>query len=125
MAKRNRPMGQPETAEYIQKMIPRNLDSAISYAGSVEFSFRLHTNEKGYQFPVPGIKTAQIISYKIESNSDLPFKPGDILRFDRDDRRRYTIDSIGESASQDKNYRRAYLYPNDEEEVKFKVISLK
>jgi len=115
---------QPETAEYIERMIPRLLEDSIQFAGSINFQFAQHTNEKGYTFPIPGLKTDQVTQYKIQSNADLPFKAGDIIRFSRDDRRRYTILSIATSTIEDRNYRRTFLYPNDEEKVTMKIITL-
>lgn len=120
-----RPTKQPETAEYIQKLIPEKLEDSIEYAGSIEFRFRQHTSEKGYVFPIPGVKTAQSISFKIESNTSLPLVAGDIIRFGRSDYRRWTIQSISFTSDKDENYRRSYLYPNDTEETQFKVIELK
>jgi len=115
---------QPETAEYIERMIPRLLEDSIQFSGSINFQFAQHTNERGYTFPIPGLKTDQTTQYKIQSNADLPFKAGDIIRFNRDDRRRYTILSIGISTLEDKNYRRTFLYPDDEEKVTMKIITL-
>lgn len=124
MSRDTRPTRQPETAEYIQKIIPSTLDQSITYAGSIEFNFAQHTNEKGYVFPIPGVKTNQQLTYKIQSNAPLPFSAGDIIRFDRDDKRRYTIDTVSTSALEDNNYRRTFLYPTDEDDVKFKIITL-
>lgn len=115
---------QPETGEYIQKMIPRHLEDSIQYAGSINFQFAQHTNEKGYVFPIPGVKTDKLIEYKIKSNASLPMKAGDIIRFDRDDRKRYTVKTISTSTVDDKNYRRTFLYPNDTETVTMKIITL-
>jgi len=120
-----RPTKQPETAEYIEKLIPEKLEDDIEYAASIEFRFKQHTNEKGYKFPIPGIKTSQSLSFKIQSNTSLPVKAGDILRFGRSDFRRWTIQAISFTSEQDENYRRTYLYPGDTEETQFKVIELK
>lgn len=124
MGRDNRSAKQPETAEYIEKLIPRKLEDSIQYAGSINFRFALYTNEKGYTYPIPGVKTDQSTQYKIKSNSQLPFKAGDIIRFGVDDRRRYTIQSIGILPDEDKNYRRTFLYPEDEENVTMKIITL-
>lgn len=124
MPRDTRTSKQPETAEYIEKMIPRTLDESIQYAGSIEFNFAQYVNERGFRYPVPGVKTRQIIQYQIRTNASLPFKAGDIIRFDRDDRRRYTITSVATSTSEDKNYRRSFLYPTDEEQVTWKAITL-
>ena len=123
MGRDNRAAKQPETAEYIERMIPRTLEESIQFAGSINFNFAQHTNEKGYSFPIPGVKTDKFTQYKIQSNAQLPFKAGDIVRFNRDDKRRYTILSISTSTD-DKNYRRTFLYPNDEENVTMKIITL-
>lgn len=115
---------QPEMAEYIEKLIPRLLTEQIEYAGSINFQFAQHTNEKGYTFPIPGVKVDKFTQYKIQSNAPLPFKAGDIIRFDRDDKRNYTIASISVSTESDKNYRRTFLYPSDEDKVTMKIITL-
>jgi len=120
-----RPTKQPETAEYIEKLIPEHLEDNVSYAGSIEFRFRQHTSEKGFVFAIPGVKTSQNISFKIESNTSLPVKAGDIIRFGRSDFRRWTVESIAYTSDKDENYRRSYLYPEDAEETQFKVITLK
>lgn len=119
-----RPTKQPETAEYIEKLIPDYLEDSVTWAGSIEFRFKQHTNEKGYKFPIPGIKTSQNLMFKIQSNTSLPVKAGDIIRFGRSDFRRWTIDNIAFTSDEDENYRRTYLYPNDTEETQFKVITL-
>ena len=115
---------QPETAEYIERLIPRKLEEQIQYSGSINFNFAQHTNEKGYSYPIPGVKTDKFTQYKIQSSAQLPFKAGDIIRFGTDDRKRYTITSIATSTDSDKNYRRTFLYPNDEENVTMKIITL-
>lgn len=115
---------QPEKAEYIERLIPRKLEDQIQYAGSINFQFAQHTNENGYSFPIPGIKTDKTTQYKIQTNASLPFKAGDIIRFGLDDRKRYTILSIATSTLDDKNYRRTFLYPNDDDKVTMKIISL-
>ena len=49
----------PETAEYIEKLIPENIDDPIEYAGSIEFKFRHHTDSSGYTFPIPRSKNPE------------------------------------------------------------------
>lgn len=115
---------QPESAEYIERLIPRFLEDSIQYAGSINFQFAQHTNEKGYTFPIPGVKTDQLTQYKIRSNASLPFKAGDIIRFGTDDKKRYTVLSIGIITESNKNYRRTFLYPQDEDKVTMKLITL-
>lgn len=124
MNRDTRNVKQPETGEYIEKLIPRKLEDQIKYSGSISFNFSQHTNEKGYVFPIPGVKTNQLIAYKIQSNASLPIKAGDIIRFDRDDRKRYTVTSVANKTEADKNYRRTFLYPDDEERITMKIISL-
>ena len=119
-----RPTNQPETGEYIQRLIPETTDLPITYSASIEFRFRQHTDVRGYQFPVPGVKTDLQVTYMIESNYDLPFKAGDIIRFGRKDTNRYTIQSISYTSAEDKNYRRAHLYPEDTQSVQYKIITL-
>ena len=124
MARDTRASKQPETAEYIERMIPKHLEDSIQYAGSINFQFAQHTNERGYTFPIPGVKTDQLTQYKIRSNAALPLKAGDIIRFDRDDRKRYTVLSIGIITESNANYRRTFLYPEDDEKVTMKLITL-
>lgn len=124
MSRDTRAVKQPETAEYIERMIPKHLEDSIQYAGSINFQFAQHTNEKGYTFPIPGVKTDQLTQYKIQSNAALPFKAGDIVRFGRDDRKRYTVLSIAIITESNKNYRRTFLYPEDDEKVTMKLITL-
>lgn len=119
-----RPTNQPETAEYIEKLIPELIDDAITYAGSIEFRFRQHTDVRGYTYPIPGIKADKQNSYFIETNYDLPLKAGDIIRFGRSDKMRYEIKSIAYTSDNDKNYRRAHLYPDDTKSTQFKIIEL-
>ena len=121
----NRNILQPETGEYIQRLIPEHRGDPYQWAGSIEFDFRQHTSSRGFKYPVPGIKRVQTDVYKIETNSELPFVAGDVIRFGRDDKRRWTIDNIEYSTSGDKNYRRAYLYPDDDVTVGFKIFTLK
>ncbi len=115
---------QPESAEYIERLIPRKLEDPIQFAGSINFQFSQHTNEKGYSYPIPGVKTDKQIQYKIQSNAPLPFKAGDIIRFGGDDKRRYTISTVATSTQNDKNYRRTFLYPSDEDKVTMKILTL-
>lgn len=122
MGRDNRNIQQPELGEYIQKLIPRKLEDEVRWAGSIEFNFAQFINEKGYVFPIPGLKTNETITYKIKTNADLDFKAGDIIRFGRDDRRRWTIQSV-DISTEDKNYRRSFLYPDDTEAVSFKIIT--
>lgn len=124
MGRDNRSVKQPETAEYIERLIPKRLEDSIRYSGSISFKFAQHTNESGYTFPIPGVKTDLKTQYKIQSNAQLPFKAGDIIRFNTDDKKRYTVTSIAVSTMSDKNYRRVFLYPNDEELVTMKIITL-
>ena len=124
MSRDTRAVKQPETAEYIEKLIPAHLEDPVQFAGSINFQFAQHTNDKGFTFPIPGLKTDQVTEYKLQSNAALPFKAGDIIRFDRDDKRRYTIRSISIIPGSDKNYRRTFLYPGDEEKVTMKLITI-
>ena len=123
MSRDTRASKQPETAEYIERMIPKHLEDSIQYAGSINFQFAQYVNEKGYTFPIPGVKTDQLIQYKIKSNSSLPLKAGDIIRFNMDDKKRYTIKTIGTTV-ETKNYRRTFLYPSDDDKVTMKIITL-
>jgi hypothetical protein len=122
----NRPNKQPETAEYIEKMISPTLDEPNTYSGSVEFRFRQHTTSTGYKSPIPGLRQNSNIEYKIETNSNLPFKAGDIIRFGVDDNRKYQIKRVDytEDKNDVRNIRRSYLYKNKDENDKFKIITL-
>jgi hypothetical protein len=84
----------PEKAEYIEKMIPQNVENPITFAGSIEFNFRMQKDERGFDFPIPGIRTDRRIAYRIETKSELPFKAGDKIRFDLDDKRKFVITNI-------------------------------
>lgn len=119
----SRPTNQPETAEYIEKLIPELITGTVTWAGSIEFRFRQHTDVRGYMFPIPGVKTDKQQSYMIETNYDIPLKAGDIIRFGRSDYMRYEVKSISYS-SETKNYRRAHLYPEDTKATQFKIIEL-
>jgi hypothetical protein len=120
----SRPTNQPETAEYIEKLIPESIDDPITYSASIEFRFRQHKDVRGYVYSIPGVKTDKQTSYFIESNYNLPFKAGDIIRFGRSDNMRYEIKSISFTSDKTKNYRRAHLYPNDTKSTQYKVIEL-
>lgn len=124
MSRDTRTNKQPESAEYIERLIPKKLEDTIQYSGSITFQFALYTNERGYTFPIPGVKTDQLVQYQIKSSAQLPFKAGDIIRFGRDDRRRYTVKTIAIIPDSNKNYRRTFLYANDEENVTMKIITL-
>jgi hypothetical protein len=84
----------PEKAEYIEKLIPENIEDIITYSGSIDFKFRLHTDETGYKFPIPGLRTDKKHIYKIETKSALPFKSGDIIRFEGNDKSRFIVTNI-------------------------------
>ena len=119
-----RPTNQPETAEYIERLIPLLIDDPIEYAASIDFRFRQHTDVRGYQFPVPGVKTDKHITYMIETNVDIPLKAGDIIRFGRSDTMRYTVKSISFTSGDSKNYSRSHLYPEDTKSIQYKIIEL-
>lgn len=120
----SRPKKLPETAEYIEKLVPENRDDTITYAGSIEFRFAQHSNSKGFTYPIPGIRTEQRLEYKIRSNEKLPFKAGDIIRFGNTDRRRYTVIAINYDGDDADTYRSTYLYPDDAEDTKYKILTL-
>ena len=84
----------PENAEYLERLIPETMDDAITYEGAAVFKFRMHTTNDGYTYPIPGLKTNKKIIYKIEAIRDFPFKAGDIIRFEGNDRKKYTITSV-------------------------------
>jgi hypothetical protein len=94
----------PEKGEYIEKLIPNTIDEVISYAGSIEFRFRSYTDQRGFTYPIPGLRTNKRVQYKIEAKDDLPFKAGDIIRFGLNDQRRYIITSIEYGVSNESEY---------------------
>jgi len=116
----------PEKAEYIEKLIPNLIDELITYSGSIEFTFRAHTDNRGHAYPIPGLRTNKRISYKIETKASLPFKPGDIIRFGLSDTKRYTITNIEYSVLNENEY----IFRNQSwpgfagDEIKIKIITL-
>lgn len=118
----------PETAEYIEKLIPESVDTAITYAGSVQFKFRQHTDSTGFEFPIPGLRTQRKVLYKIETKTELPFKSGDIIRLELDDKKKYQIVNIEYKI--DKRNEQEYQFANQDwpgiasEGTKIKIVTL-
>jgi len=118
----------PETAEYIEKLIPDTIDGMITFSGSIEFKFRVHTDQRGYTYPIPGMRTNKRLQYLIETKGELPFKSGDIVRFGLADTRRYTITSIDyivDSRNEEEYVLKSLAWPGmAEDKVKIKLITL-
>jgi len=118
----------PETAEYIEKLIPDDIDTPITFAGSIQFKFRTQEDIRGMRYPIPGLRTNKRVSYVIETKSEMPFKAGDILRFGLSDFARYTIKDV--SYGIDKRNEEEYQFTNQDwpgmagDSVKFKIITL-
>jgi len=116
----------PETGEYLERLIPDTLDESITFAGSIEFKFRTHTDERGFVFPIPGLRTNKRTTYKIECKEELPFKSGDEIRFGKNDRRKYTITKI--EFKVDKRNEEEYIFKSQswpgfaEDSVKIKIL---
>lgn len=118
----------PETGEYIEKLIPATIDESITFAGSIEFKFRVHTDQRGFTYPIPGLRTNKKVQYRIESKGELPFKAGDIIRFGLSDQRRYTItgiDFIVDTRNNEEYVMKSIAWPGlAEDNVKIKLITL-
>jgi len=118
----------PETGEYIERLIPAIIDDAITYAGSISFKFRVHTDERGYSYPIPGLRTNKRVMYKIETKGQLPYKAGDIIRFGVSDSRRYTIISVDylvDSRNNEEYVMKSIAWPGfAEDDVKIKLITI-
>jgi len=116
----------PEKAEYIEKLIPDLITDPISFGTAIYFAFRVHTDSKGYKDALPGIRTNKKISYKIETSAELPFKAGDIIRFNGSNFKKYTITSIDNDVANDSEYIfRNQSWPGfAEDDIKIKVITL-
>jgi hypothetical protein len=116
---------EPETAEYLEYLPPETLDDAEDAysAGYTEFRFSQFTDDKGFTFPLPGLKTTQRTSFIISTSSDLPFKPGDIIRFNGNDRQKYKISSISFDR-QNERYRAAFLFQPQRDAYAVKIITL-
>jgi hypothetical protein len=118
----------PETAEYIEKIIPDTVDEVITYAGAIDFKFRQHKNVDGFRFPIPGLRTQKKYNYKIETKSELSFKSGDMIRFDSDDRKKYVVTNIEYQI--DKRNEQEYQFTNQDwpgmagDSIKFKIITI-
>jgi hypothetical protein len=116
----------PEIAEYIEKLIPNSIDEPITSAGSIQYAFRAHTDNRGFAQPLPGLRTNKRIQYKIETKADLPFKAGDIVRFELNDSMRYTITNIEYGILNENEY----IFVNQawpgfaKDAVKVKIITL-
>lgn len=118
----------PETAEYIEKMIPPAVDEPVTYAGAIKFKFRVKSDSQGNMYVVPGLRTSKRIDYEIETKSPLSFKPGDIIRFESNDLARYTINQVNYGV--DNRNEEEYQFINQDfpglanRQIKFKIISL-
>jgi hypothetical protein len=84
----------PETAEYLEAIIPEDLDLPTTWAPAIPFKFRWHTDSKGSVEVIPGIKINRNKEYKIECKPDLNMKPDDKIRFYNSDLNKYTITDI-------------------------------
>lgn len=118
----------PETGEYIEKLIPEKIDDQITYAGSIEFKFRTHTDQRGFSYPIPGLRTNKRTQYRIETKGELPYKSGDIIRFGLSDLRRYTIISIDyviDGRNEEEYITKTSAWPGlVEDKAKIKLITL-
>ena len=118
----------PETAEYIEKEIPNTVDSAITYAGAIDFKFRPHVDSRGNVYPIPGLRTNKHKSYVIETKSEVSFKSGDILRFSKNDKAKYTVRDVDNYI--DKRNEQEYMFTNQDwpgmagDALKIKLITL-
>jgi len=81
----------PEKSEYMERLIADTIDEPNTMAGSIPFKFRQHVDENGYVFPIPGLRTQKKTYYKIETKAELPFKSGDVVRFNLNSKQQYTI----------------------------------
>jgi hypothetical protein len=109
-------------AEYLEYLVPTSSEEPGTYAdGYIEFRYSEFVNEKGYFYPITGLKTRQK-TLTIETTSDLPFKPEDKVRFNGDPKQIYKIESIVYQ-SEERKKRTNYLFKNSDSR-KRKVITL-
>jgi len=113
---------QLSVAEYLEYFIPVSDGETSSYAdGYIEFRYSEFVNEKGYFYPITGLKTRQK-TLTIETTSDLPFKPEDRVRFNGDPKQVYKIESVAYQ-TEDIKRRTSFLFKNSESR-KRKIIVL-
>jgi hypothetical protein len=109
-------------AEYLEYQVPTNSEEPGTYSeGYIEFRYTEFVNEKGYVYPITGLKTRQK-TLTIETTSDLPFKPEDRVRFNQDPKQVYKIESIAYQ-SEERKKRTNYLFKNSDSR-KRKIITL-
>jgi hypothetical protein len=113
---------QLSVAEYLEYFVPVSDGDTSSYAdGYIEFRYSEFVNEKGYFYPITGLKTRQK-TLTIETTSDLPFKPEDRVRFNGDPKQVYKIESVAYQ-TEDIKKRTSFLFKNSESR-KRKIIVL-
>jgi hypothetical protein len=94
----------PELAEYFEKIVPEDVNLPTTLGPAISFRFRVYTDAKGFTYPIPGLRTNRNITYKIEVKDDLPFKAGDKVKFDKNDRNKFTIQNIEYSYENEAEY---------------------
>lgn len=119
----------PEKAEWFETLYADNLDDLEPEPEpAIEFNFRMYQKSKGEQEPIPGLKMKHDKEYKIECKPELSFKPGDLIRFNRDQQSLYTITDVEYII--DARNRYEYLYsatswPGKIEDSKIMLVTLK
>ena len=117
----------PETGEYIEKINTR--ENRRSNYLCREFNLNLeHTDQRGFSYPIPGLRTNKRTQYRIETKGELPYKSGDIIRFGLSDLRRYTIISIDyviDGRNEEEYITKTSAWPGlVEDKAKIKLITL-
>lgn len=119
----------PEVAEWFEQIYSVNLDDVeFPLESAVEFNYRLYKDSKGVQQAIPGLKLTRNKEYKIECKPTLSMKPGDLIRFYRNDKCVYTIIDIEYII--DSRNEHEYIYTNSSwpgrlEESKIVILTLK
>jgi len=119
----------PEKAEWFEEFYAANIDDVDpDFGGAIEFNFRMHQSSTGKQEPIPGLKLVHNKEYKIECKPELNMKPGDIIRFNKNDNSKYTITDIEFIIDSRNKYEYLYTatsWPGKIDDTKIMIVTLK
>ena len=117
----------PETAEYLEKIrIEEKSLVDPGYFGPIDFSFRFYSLKKGDVAVIPGLKIHKNKEFTIQTISELDFKIGDMIRFDRDQSKKFKIEVIDYMIENEEEYiHKNKTWPGLRNQVKVKILTLK